>query len=653
MMKSLFKSHLTFLALTCSIFACKQQPEAIRIGSPDGSIQIVLENMEGALSLEAPVDALAYSVLAHGDTVVRSSRLGLVARNPEYNFDHQVLLSGVAVSENSESYSMISGKAAMLSADYKQLEVRLTNAARKEMSIFLRVFNDGFGFRYEIRGPARDSVIVERELTTFTFNAGKKWILPYDEVTSWSPAYEAYFENGIPIGSPAPGPEGWSFPVLLETGDHWMLLSESGLDASYCGTHLESVPGTLSYGIRFPEEGEHYGEGWQQPRSSLPWTQPWRFIAIGRDLHTIVENNLVYHLAYPNKIKDVSWIKPGIASWDWWSSRGGRELGRMKAFVDLADDFGWKYSLVDAGWERMQGGSLEDLVVYAKAKDVDLLLWYNSGGRRREENMSEVFLMEDRARRRFEFERIHRMGIKGVKIDFFNSDKQNIIQQYIDILEDAADFELLVNFHGCTLPRGWTRTYPHLLTMEAVRGAESYRYDAEYPEKTVWLNTILPFTRNVVGPMDYTPVVLSDNRYPHLTTAAHELATAVVFESGITHMADRDSSYLHLPEQIQQLLSVLPASWDETRLMEGYPGKYCVIARRNGNDWWVAGINGPSGRTINPDVSFLGEISQQGLLIGDGEARDDLRIDFLNPDRLGALQLSLKPGGGFIIYFGR
>jgi hypothetical protein len=221
--------------------------------------------------------------------------------------------------------------------------------------------------------------------------------------------------------------------------------------------------------------------------------------------------------------------------------------------------------------------------------------------------------------RRFEFAMLKKWGIKGVKVDFFQSDKQNVIQLYHDILKDAADYQIMVNFHGCTLPRGWSRTFPHLMTMEAMRGEECYSFDRLYPKMVLSLNTILPFTRNVVGPMDYTPVMFWDNVYPHLTTYAHELALAVVFESGWTHFADGTKAYLELPDVPKQFLKDVPAAWDDTKFIEGYPGKYIIIARRKGKQWFLGGLTGEkTPQEFNLDLSFLDNDVYKATIICDG-----------------------------------
>jgi hypothetical protein len=294
----------------------------------------------------------------------------------------------------------------------------------------------------------------------------------------------------------------------------------------------------------------------------------------------------------------------------------------------------------------MKNGNIEKLADYASKKNVGLLLWYNSGGKHNIVTEQPRDLMDNREIRRKEFQRIHELGIKGVKVDFFQSDKADIIRQYIEILEDAAEFRILVNFHGCTLPRGWSRTYPNLVSTEAVRGAESYLFDKLFPEKAPLHLTILPFTRGVVGPTDYTPCGFTDRTYPHLTSNGFELALPVIIESGITHYADTPSVYSNMPEYVINLLKEIPVLWDEMKFLDGYPGQYVVLARRSGDKWFVAGINGQNKEQI---VKIdLSRFTQKGTLriITDGaEDRTFTELEFPSSD--GICEINLKPLGGF------
>ncbi|MBM4029937.1 MAG: glycoside hydrolase family 97 protein, partial [Planctomycetes bacterium] len=361
-------------------------------------------------------------------------------------------------------------------------------------------------------------------------NQAKMWVHPYDKATKYTPAYETYYVNGVAADTPSPNEAGWAFPLLFCTADRsrWALLTEASLDGSYCGTRLTQKTVDGVYRIRFPDEGEGDGTGAAEPSWTLPWTTPWRVVILGDSVGDIVESTLVTDVSPASVVKDTSWIKPGRASWSWlFDHDSPQDCTKLNAWVDLAAALGWEYSLVDANWDRMKNGTIHDLLAYAQSKGVSLLLWYNSGGPHNHVSEKPRGLMDHPEIRREELKNLSKWGVKGVKVDFFQSDKQNIIQLYHDILRDAAEARIMVNFHGCTLPRGWSRTYPHLMTMEAVRGEECYSFDKRFTAEAPTHNVIIPFTRNVVGPMDYTPVMFADNVYPHLTTYTHELALPV------------------------------------------------------------------------------------------------------------------------------
>jgi hypothetical protein len=327
-------------------------------------------------------------------------------------------------------------------------------------------------------------------------------------------------------------------------------------------------------------------------------------------------------------------------SWSWWSDNDSPgDLSKLRAYVDLAHEFGWEYSLVDANWTVHSEEEMRSLVRYAGDRNVRLFLWYNSGGPHNRVTEQPRDRMHEPGVRRAEMAKIAQWGVAGIKVDFFHSDKQAGIALYLDILADAADHRLMVNFHGCTIPRGWTRTWPHLMTMEGVRGAETYIFDGGFPAVAPRHNTVLPFTRNAIGPMDYTPVTFSDNRYPHRTTAGHELALSVVFESGLLHLADSAASYRSVPPAVAHVLARVPAAWDETRCPAGEPGSHVVVARRAGRDWYVAGINGrPEPVTVDLDLTALAGEGTSWLTVG-----DDLTATYGTSGLL-----TMAPYGGFL-----
>jgi hypothetical protein len=459
------------------------------------------------------------------------------------------------------------------------------------------------------------------------------------------------YAHEVGSGTSAPEPAGWSFPGLFKTkGGTWLLVTEAALDESYCGSRFAAdAPGGV-YRLRFPEPGEGMGVGEVNPTSTMPWTMPWRVVIIGDAAARIAESDLVSDLSPPSRVADTSWIKPGRASWSWWwESDSPKHAEALNRYVDLAADMGWEYSLVDANWNFMETGKVEDVVAHAREKGVGLLFWYNSGGPHNDVTEAPRDRMLLRDVRRAEFAKLRDWGVRGVKVDFWQSDKQDRIQQYRDVLADAAEFHLLVNFHGCTLPRGWSREFPHLVGMEGVMGAESYKFSPEYAARSAWHNTVLPFTRNVPGEMDYTPVTFSDSRNPHVTTFGHELALSVVFESGLQHYADSVDAYRALPTEAIAFLKAVPAAWDESKLLAGEPGKLVVVARRKGNSWFIAGISGTDvPQTVTVGLSPLGAGPHSLSMVLDGTTPRALTSATKTVAAGTALTVDLLPRGGFV-----
>ena len=610
--------------------------------------QWMLASPGGAVAIQVRLKTdggLEYRVLGRDRPVVDWSRLG-VARADQVFDAPLTFIRAAEPATVRDRYTMIHGKRRDVRAEGRARSLLFANAAGAELAIDLRAYDEGVGFRYRFLGAG--GVTLVRELTTMTpAEDGEAWLQPTQEPLLYGPAYEAPYA-GVPIGTASSGP-GWDLPAAFHTGDSWLLVTETGLDATCFGSRLAAVPRgrVYSFAPPLPEEGD--GHGGVDARSSLPWTLPWRVIVVADRAGGLVESQLVDHLAEPGRIPDPSWVRPGRVSWSWWSdNESPRDLQRLRDFVDLAHDFGWEYSLVDANWTVHSDDEMRALVRYAADRTVGLFLWYNSGGPHNHVTEQPRDRMHDRMVRRDELAKIAQWGVAGIKVDFFHSDKQDGIALYLDILSDAADHRIMVNFHGCTIPRGWTRTWPHLMTMEGVRGAETYIFDEQFPVVAPRHNTILPFTRNAVGPMDYTPVTFSDNRHPHLTTRGHELALAVVFQSGLLHLADSDRSYRSMRPEVAGVLSRVPAAWDETRCLAGTPGNHVVIARRRGDDWFVAGINGRSERTIvDLDLTELAAPNAAWLVLRDGLHRDDLTATRATAGP--AMSLVMAPFGGFLV----
>jgi len=598
-------------------------------------------------------DHLFYQVGFPDSLIIGESPLG-ITRTDEQFIEKLFIISASRPRRISENYTMQVGK--QLKCNYQANEIVLSfeNGHRAKVDLFLRASNDGISFRYRFPENATGSYEINKEISGFNLSkSAKAWIQPYDSITKYSPGYERYYTNGSQVGGTSPEDGGWCLGALFQGTNGWVLLTEADLNGTYCGSRLHQNASGGVYSIRYPDYTEAMKIGNNNPESkSLPWSTPWRVAIIGKDAAAIASSTMVNGLSEPSKIKDVSWIKPGLAYWSWWSDPASPTVYKsMLPYIDLASEWGIPYFLVDANWTKMEGGNIEQLIAYAKQKGVGIWMWYNSGGPHNLVFEAPRNKMWDSEQRRAEFAKLKKWGVKGVKVDFFQSDKQHIIQQYMDILQDAADFQVMVNFHGCTLPRGWQRTWPNLISMEAIAGEECYMFRDSYPEAAVWHNTIQPFTRNALGSMDYTPFGLSEKINKHLTTYAYELGLTVVFESGIVHLVDFPEVYKALPNYVQTFVKQLPTVWDETKMIYGYPGRDVVMARRSGNKWFLGGINGEKkSKEIVLTLDFLKSgKTYTAKLIADGEDSKSFFNKEFQIKKGDRFPIKMLPCGGFTL----
>ena len=620
-----------------------------------------LSNASGTLTFALHLEhgAVSYTI----DTLDRDGRHAVVETSPlgltrtDADFAHDLtFVSATDPQAVVDDYSLPTGKQREVHRTGRECTYTFRNATGMTMTLTVRAYADGVAFRYGFPGRSTQLFHVSDEATGFKVPAAARlWAQPYSKVDVWAPAYESDYLNGVPSGTPSPSEAGWALPVLFQTGAHWALITESGLDSTSFAIHLQpTAPGGV-YRARLPEEPEAYGVAPRESAFTLPWQSPWRVIVISDRAGGINESTLVTDLAAPSAESDFSWVRPGVASWSWWSDMGSPSNPEtLRRFIDAAARFHWPYSLLDSGWQDLPPGELEKLVAYAQARHVGLLLWYNSGGRQNQvPDAGPRDRVNDPLVRDAEFARIAALGIKGIKVDFMQSDKQFVIALYHDILRDAARHHLLVDFHGATIPRGWDRTHPNLVSMEGVRGSEQY-WDATFAEQAQTFNSIYVFTRNAVGPMDYTPTILTDptDTNPkiqhHRTTNAHELALLVVFQSGIQHVVDSATSLAAQPAFVQDYLTGLPAAWDESHVLAGEPGKLAVLARRSGDDWYVSAINGlTSPQSVHVPLAFLPAGRYELRLISDGTTPAKFAFSKRDVSPADAIDLELAGRGGF------
>lgn len=616
------------------------------VASPDGKIRATVELRQPDRNLVYYVDYLENTP---PEAVINASDLGV--RRIDELFVNNFTFEGVSTTSIDENYQNATGKKLNLRNHANEMQLRF-KVNNKLMNVIFRAYDDGIAFRYVFPETSGTEYYVTGENTTFQVSTdGQAWLQEY---MNYQPVYEKLFSNGTALNQTT-----WTnstFPALLKTSRFWLLLTEADLQDNFFGSHLDAYYGNGTFRLAPPAQED--GNGFPAfAKSSLPWVMPWRVVIIGTENKTIVESNLVSHVSAPSTIADISWIKPGLSAWSWWSNLDSpTDFVATRNFIDFTSTFKLPYFLVDLRWNRMgNGGDINDIINHANTKNVKLWLWYNSGGPTNQlYNDEPRDLMHIRETRRNEFQRIKNLGIKGVKIDFFQSDKQEVIRQYIDILKDAADYQLMVNFHGSIVPKGWERTYPNLVTMESVMGAETYLFNGDTfrPNAPVH-NTILPFTRNVVGSMDYTPVIIGDRRgVVHYTTDVHEIALLNTFESGETHLVDMAESYLGLPAIAQKMIQEFPTTWDETHLIDGYPGMHVIMARRKGENWYISGINGQNTeKTVNIDFPLItnGEYTKQSLKDG------NTPTEIVSSETDASIQTAfnsteiMKPNGGFLI----
>lgn len=643
--------HASFpLLVSTFLFFARAQAQTVTVSGPDKKIVLTCNPSQAT-----------FSVRFNGETVLADSKLGVVREDEDFSRNLGVVKVSAPVTV-SDNYALLTAKKKNISYTAVQRIVETKTPSGKKMNVVFRVSNDGLAFRYAFPETSTDVKRITAEATSFHFNEGTRaWLQPKTEAQSGfehtNPSYEAHYMMDIATGTPAPGKNGWVYPALFKYNNTWLLLTEAALGRTYCGTALQQASPDNEYKINFPEAPEVFtnGKPTLNPQSSLPWKTPWRIIVIG-NLKTVMESTLGTDLALPAKKTDASFIKPGKASWSWILKKDDSTVYRVqKRYIDFAADMKWQYCLIDANWDKTIGyDSVKLLAGYGKRKGVGVLLWYNSAGSWNTVKMTPKDKLLTHDDRNKEFSRLQAMGIKGIKVDFFGGDGQSMINYYQDILEDAAAHQLLVNFHGATLPRGWQRTYPNLMTTEAVYGYEMITFNQRDAAQEPAHAVTSAMVRNAFDPMDFTPMNLY--RIPRIkraTMPAFELATSVLFLSGIQHYAESPDGMDHVPNYVKDFLRRLPDSWDDVKFLDGYPGKFFVVARRAGRKWYVAGINGENAeKAITLDLSFLknktGRFITSGKAGGEEPSFEEKQSSIPST---GAFIITLKAADGFVAVF--
>jgi alpha-glucosidase len=623
-----------------------------------GKLPVRIAGPDGKLAVQFHLDATGaprYRVEFQGRPVLRESRLGLVRDDADFSRGLR-FVSASAVETVEDQYTILTAKRRANAYRANRTAIHLQTAVGRKLDVIFQVSNDGVAFRYAFPETGDTTHRLKEEVSSLHFLPDTRaWLQPIAVARSgWSqsnPSYEEYYLQDIPAGTPSPTGAGWVYPALFKSGDTWLLVSETALDRHYCGTRLRSESPDGEYTVGFADPREIIPGGPANPESKLPWLTPWRLIVVG-DLKTIAESMLGVDLANPPVRRATG--RPGKASWSWpLLGDGNTRYDVQKQFIDYAHDMGWKYCLIDALWDKQIGyEKTQELVDYARGKGVDILLWYNSAGAWNTTPQTPRDLMLTRESRLKEFDRLKAMGVAGMKIDFFGGDGQSTIAYYLDILDDAAPYGFQINFHGATLPRGWQRTYPNLMTMEAVRGLEYVTFEQANADREANHAAMLPFTRNVFDPMDFTPMALDriNDRIQRRTTSAFELALSVLFTSGIQHYAEIPAGMAKTPDYVREFLRRVPGVWDDVKFLDGYPGKFVVLARKGEGRWYVAGINGEANsRTLALDLGSLAP-GGSGTLIADGDAGNlSFRRETVSFGPGKKLDLTLPAQGGFVL----
>ena len=561
--------------------------------SPDGKITVVVEDLNGIATYRVNLGATEF---------IGSSPLGVNTNMGNYTTD--LTLAGCEVNAVKESYDLRNIKQSHVDYEATEAVCSFEQKGKKVMDVIFRVSNRDVAFRYRIL-PQRDTkvCVVNEEASGFKLPEGTTTFMcpqsrPMGGFARTSPSYETNYTDDDQMGKNGWG-EGYSFPCLFHLGDKgWVLISETGVDGGYVASRLLNVKDGL-YKIGFPQAGECNGWGSTSASVALPCETPWRTITLGSTLAPIVETTVPFDLVQQKYKASQEYIY-GKGSWSWIIGMDAScNFDEQKRYIDFSAAMGYQTVLVDALWDKQIGyEKMAELAAYGKSKGVSLFLWYNSNGTWNDAPQSPIGKMDKSRERRAEMAWMKSIGIRGIKVDFFGGDKQNMMQLYEDILSDANDFGILVIFHGCTLPRGWERMYPNYAASEAVLASENLHFGQGSCDAEAHNAALHTFIRNTVGSMDFGGSTLNkyynaDNkRGTHrVTSDVYALATAVLFQSAVQHFALAPNNLTDAPAWAIDFMKNVPTTWDEVKFIDGYPGKYAIIARRTGNKWFIVGIN--------------------------------------------------------------
>ena len=583
------------LALLLLLNACSVAAQDVTVSGPDQRLQVAFDCQTDG--------GLVYSVVYDGKTMLANSPLGLETNMG--SFVKGLKLERHEIHSIDTVYEQSRIKASHIHYQANELTCHLTNAEGRQMAVTFRVSNNDVALRYSLpRQHGTGSVRVMSEATGFHFpEQTTTFLCPQsDAMIGWKrtkPSYEEEYKVDAPMSDRSQYGHGYTFPCLFRVGDDgWVLVSETGVDSRYCASHLSDAENGL-YRIAFPMPEENNGNGTVEPAFALPGSTPWRTITVGESLKPIVETTVPWDVVEPRYTTKQDY-RMGRSTWSWilWQDDSSNFDDQVK-YVDLAASLGYEYVLVDSWWDNNMGyQKMEKLVEYARSKGIGIFLWYSSSGYWNDIEQSPINKMDNAIIRKQEMSWMQKLGVKGIKVDFFGGDKQETMRLYEDILSDADDHGLMVIFHGCTLPRGWERMYPNYVGSEAVLASENLIFNQHFCDNEAFNACLHPFIRNTVGCMEFGGTFLNkrlnrgnDGGTTRRTTDVFQLATAVLFQNPIQNFALAPNNLTDAPQLCIDFMKQVPTTWDEVRFIDGYPGKYVVLARRHGDTWYVAGIN--------------------------------------------------------------
>lgn len=626
--------------------------QSVSVNGPDGKLQLTV-------SCPSANGEVSYAVTYNGKQMLESSPLGMETNVGDFYRGLQLKEHKVTALDTVYEQSRI--KASHIHYRANELLCSFVNGEGKNVQITFRVSNNDVAFRYTLpREQGKGSVTVNSERTGFRFPSQTTTFLcpQSDAMIGWKrtkPSYEEEYKADAPMNERSGYGHGYTFPCLFKVGDDgWVLLSETGVDSRYCGSRLSDWDNGV-YRIAFPMPEENNGNGTVSPAFSLPGSTPWRTVTVGETLKPIVETTVPWDVVEPRYTTTHDY-KPGRGTWSWilWQD-GSINYDDQVRYVDLAAAMGYEYVLIDNWWDNNIGRDrMEQFIKYARSKGVEVFLWYSSSGYWNDIEQSPVNRMDNSIARKQEMRWLQSQGVKGIKVDFFGGDKQETLRLYEEILSDADDHGLMVIFHGCTLPRGWERMYPNYVGSEAVLASENLVFSQHFCDNEAFNATLHPFIRNAVGCMEFGGVFLNkrlnrsnDGGTIRRTTDIFQLATAVLFQNPIQNFALAPNNLTDAPQICLDFMKQVPTTWDETRFIDGYPGRYIVLARHHGNTWYIAAANA----TVEPlklklDLPMLAG-QEVSLYSDDKKMQPQLKLQKIKTD--GSLQLTVQPQGGAVI----